>query len=66
VKSKTATKNPNTRVARKQSRVWELLLYVNNATVRSVLATESLRRLCERYLHGQYRLTIIDIVENRI
>lgn len=52
------------RVAEKKiGPVWELGLYIADATARSVLATENLQSLCEKYLHGQYRLTIIDLMK---
>jgi circadian clock protein KaiB len=53
------------RVAKKKKRgpVWELRLYIANATARSTLATENLQSLCEKYLHGLYRLTIIDLMK---
>lgn len=43
--------------------MWEMRLYVADTTARSVLATENLQSLCEQYLSGQYRLTIIDLVK---
>jgi circadian clock protein KaiB len=51
------------RAAKKKAPVWELRLYVADTTARSVLATENLQSLCEQYLSGQYRLTIIDLVK---
>ena len=41
---------------------WELHLYVADTTPRSVLATGNLKSLCEQYLEGNCRITIIDIV----
>lgn len=37
-------------------------LYVAGTTARSVLASGNLHRLCEQYLKGNYRVMIIDIV----
>lgn len=41
---------------------WELRLYVADTTPRSVLAQENLRSFCEKYLQGNCRITVIDIV----
>ena len=43
-------------------RRWELRLYVADTTPRSVLAQENLRSFCDKFLQGNYRITIIDIV----
>ena len=48
------------RVAKKRG-PWELRLYIVNTTAKSILATGNLQSLCEQYLHGQCRITIIDI-----
>jgi circadian clock protein KaiB len=42
---------------------WELRLYVAGQTPKSVKAFANLKRICEEYLHGQYRIEIIDLVE---
>lgn len=54
-KSKVAKKNKAT--------VWELRLYVADTTARSILATGNLKRLCQRYLQGRYRVSVIDILK---
>jgi circadian clock protein KaiB len=51
------------RAGKRKRPVWELRLYVADTTPRSVLATGNLQSFCEQYLHGQYRLTIIDLVK---
>ena len=38
-------------------------LYVTGATTRSTRAITNLRRLCDEYLPGRYRLEIIDIYQ---
>ena len=40
-----------------------LRLYVTGQTPRSVQSVENLRRLCEKYLKGQYDLEVIDIYQ---
>ena len=56
-------KSRTKRVAKKKSPAWELRLYIADTTPRSLLALGNLQSLCEQYLRGQYRLTIIDLVK---
>jgi circadian clock protein KaiB len=44
--------------------VWELRLYVAGQTPKSIQAFSNLRKICEEYLHGQYRIEVIDLLEN--
>jgi circadian clock protein KaiB len=43
---------------------WELRLYVAGQTPKSVTALTNLRRICEEHLPGQYRIEIIDLLQN--
>ncbi|HEY6098949.1 MAG TPA: circadian clock KaiB family protein, partial [Anaeromyxobacter sp.] len=43
---------------------WELRLYVAGRTPRCVTALRNLERLCEEHLKGQYRIEVIDLLEN--
>jgi circadian clock protein KaiB len=43
---------------------WELRLYVAGQTPKSVAALANLKRICEEHLAGQYRIEIIDLMEN--
>ena len=43
---------------------WELRLYVAGQTAKSVAAFANLKRLCEERLAGQYRIEVIDLLEN--
>lgn len=43
---------------------WELRLYVAGKTPKSVTALNNLKRICEEHLPGQYRIEIIDLLEN--
>ena len=43
--------------------LWDLRLYVAGRTPKSVEAIENLKRLCEQYLKGKYRLEVVDLVE---
>lgn len=48
---------------KKRATVWQLHLYVADTTARSILASGNLQRLCDQYLKGHHRVTIIDIVK---
>lgn len=41
---------------------YNLRLYVAGQTPKSVAALSNLRRLCEKYLSGRYRLDVVDLM----
>jgi len=41
-----------------------LRLYVSRSTVKSKLAIENIKRVCEQHLKGRYDLEVIDIYEH--
>jgi circadian clock protein KaiB len=41
---------------------YNLRLYVAGQTPKSIAAISNLRRLCEKYLSGRYRLDVIDLM----
>lgn len=43
---------------------YDLWLYVAGRTARSTAAIDNLKQICSEYLHGQYRIKVIDLVEN--
>ncbi len=43
---------------------WELRLYVAGQTPRSLAAFANLKQICEEHLAGQYRIEVIDLLEN--
>jgi circadian clock protein KaiB len=43
---------------------WELRLYIAGQTPKSVRAFANLKKLCEEYLHNQYRIDVIDLLQN--
>ena len=45
-------------------KTWELRLYVAGQTPKSMAAFSNLRKLCEEHLQGQYRIEVIDLLEN--
>ena len=45
-------------------KTWELRLYVAGQTPKSMAAFSNLKKLCEDHLKGQYRIEVIDLLEN--
>jgi circadian clock protein KaiB len=43
---------------------WDLRLYVTGQSPNSVRAIENLRRTCEEYMPGRYRIEVVDLLEN--
>ena len=46
-----------------ESSGYDLRLYIAGQTPRSIAAVCNLRKLCETYLSGRYRLDVIDLME---
>ena len=42
----------------------DLRLYVTDKTPRCLTAYENIRRICEEYVNGTYRITVIDLQRN--
>jgi circadian clock protein KaiB len=42
---------------------WELRLYVAGKTEKSVTALTNLKKYCEDHLKGQYKIEVIDLLE---
>jgi circadian clock protein KaiB len=42
---------------------WELKLYIAGNTTKSVAALNNLKKYCEEYLEGQYRIEVIDLLK---
>lgn len=61
--TKKSKKKKKTAARKKRAPVWQLHLYVADTTARSILASGNLQRLCDQYLKGHYRVTVIDIVK---
>lgn len=45
-------------------KTWELRLYVAGQTSKSMAAFSNLKKICEEHLQGQYRIEVIDLLEN--
>lgn len=43
---------------------WDLRLYVAGQTPKCMAALVNLKRLCEEYVAGQYRIEVVDLLEN--
>jgi circadian clock protein KaiB len=43
---------------------WDLRLYIAGRTPKCVAAFSNLQKLCEQHLAGQYRIEVIDLLEN--
>jgi len=43
---------------------WRLRLYVADGSPKSHLALVNLKRICETYLAGRYRIEVVDLVQN--
>lgn len=44
--------------------IWELRLYVAGQTPKSLKAFANLKKICEEYLEGKYRIEVIDLMVN--
>ena len=47
-----------------EGETWDLRLYVTGLSPKCQRATENLRRVCEEYLPGRYRIELVDLLEN--
>jgi circadian clock protein KaiB len=47
-----------------EEQFWELRLYVAGQTSKSLSALANLRKFCEEYLAGQYRIEVVDLLKN--
>ena len=43
--------------------IFDLQLYIAGQSPKSILAIENLRRVCDEYLPGRYRIEVIDLLE---
>jgi circadian clock protein KaiB len=43
-----------------------LRLYIAGATAASAKSVETLRRVCEKHLHGRYELSVVDIFQQPV
>ena len=43
--------------------IFELRLYIAGQSPKSILAIENLRKVCDKYLPGRYRIEVVDLLE---
>ena len=44
--------------------IWELRLYVAGQTTKSMTAFANLKRICEEYRPGKYRIEVVDLLKD--
>ena len=49
---------------KEQIETWDLRLYIAGRTTRAVTALENLKKICEEHLDCQYRIEVVDLLEN--
>ena len=49
---------------RQPAALWQLRLYVMDGTPKSLTAFSNLKKFCEHYLKGRYRITVIDLLKH--
>lgn len=62
--SSSATTEKNAAPTRIAEQYWELRLYVAGQTPRSITAFANLKAICENNLAGQYRIEVVDLLQN--
>ncbi len=64
VAKQNRTASSKTRAKSRRKVQWDLRLYVAGQTPRSLAAFANLKQICEEHLAGQYRIEVIDLLEN--
>ena len=52
------------RVQTEKPKLWQLRLYVAGQSPKSVTAFANLMRICEEHLAGEFKIEVIDLIEN--
>ena len=55
---------PKTRPTKVKSVTYTLRLYIAGKTPKSVAALENLQKICAEHLAGQYKIQVVDLLEN--
>ena len=55
---------PETIIVNADAKKWNLRLYVAGQTPKSIVALANLKRICDQHMNGQYKIEIIDLMEN--
>jgi circadian clock protein KaiB len=48
----------------KGAKAWEMRLYVAGPSPKSAKAFANLKKICEEHLAGQYRIEVVDLLDN--
>jgi circadian clock protein KaiB len=62
--ARTTDDGAGTSTAAESEATWDLCLYVTGRSAKCLRAIENLRRVCEEYLAGRYRIEVVDLLEN--
>lgn len=58
------SRKPLKKSVKHNGKAWELRLYVAGQTPKSIAAFANLKRLCEQYMAGNYRIEVIDLLRD--
>ena len=59
-----APRTPQGRNRKERVKGWDLKLYIAGYTPRAMRALENLETICEKHLHGLYRIEVVDLLRN--
>ena len=59
-----AWKRPAAGSPARPAKLWQLRLYVTDQTPKSLTAFSNLKKMCESYLKGRYRITVVDLLKH--
>lgn len=62
--AKSPAKAPPKKTAERTANTVHLRLYVAGQSARSLAAIGNLKKICEQYLPGRYRIQVIDLLKN--
>lgn len=64
IKKNTGEKSSVKRGSARKAQQIQLRLYVAGQSTRSLTAITNLKKICEEYMPGQYRIQVIDLLKN--
>jgi circadian clock protein KaiB len=59
-RGKSGKRNP----PEESGELWNLRLYIDGETPRSIAAARNLQKICDEHLPGKYRTEVIDLLKN--
>ena len=63
-KNREMKKNGRAPKKKKSADIYELRLYVAGQTPHSLTALSNLKKICQEHLVGQYRIEVVDLLQN--